>query len=109
MRRLLAIGCALAMLGLPASALAHNGKHWTESQAEKRIVNDGISDNNGRYYPHNAHCRGYGHNFIAFNGNHVFSKFTCALYFSDGCMMIDLWVKQGRNWVWLDERSVNYC
>jgi hypothetical protein len=108
--KIVAIGCALAALLAPTSALAHNGKHWTETQAEKKVINVGIRDDSGeRHYPYDALCRGYGHHFIAFNGNHVYSKFTCALYFSDGCFMIDLWVKKGFNWVWLEERSVNYC
>jgi len=109
MKRMLLVLAVLTTLTVVPLAQAHNGKHWTNGQAQRHLVSDGFQFDSGPSYPYSALCRGFGHNFIASNGNRVYSKFSCATHWDNGCFMYEIWVNRGFNWTWRDELAVNYC
>ena len=56
-----------------------------------------------------AVCSGFGHNFIAFNGLHVYSKFSCAIYPVRGApLCIEVAVRNGANATWFRD-SPSFC
>jgi hypothetical protein len=104
MRRALVITIVFVTLMLPAALQAHNGKHWTNRQAERNLIRYDLSNRDGQRITNvvDAVCDGYGHNFIASNGLRVYSKFSCAVYHTrGGPWCIDYWVRRGGNAVWL--------
>lgn len=107
-----AVGILTMVLAITVTgaASAHSGKHWTESQAERRLIRDDLSGPNGRTINvGDAACDGFGHNFVAFNGNRVFSKFSCAIYPVRGqAFCIELAVKRGSNATWFRDNP-RFC
>lgn len=74
----IAVSTAAVALVFTATASAHNGPHWTSTQAAKRLVKNDIRWDDGELdVVTYAECRGAGHTFIAFNGNRVYGRFSC--------------------------------
>lgn len=77
-RTVIAVATATAALVFTATASAHNGPHWTPSQAAKRLVKNDIRWDDGEVdIVTYAECSGEGHTFVAFNGNRVYGRFSC--------------------------------
>lgn len=93
--RTLITACALVvLLLLPTVANAHGGYHWTESKAERVIYRDDLGDRGRRVIiVQDVACAGFGHQFTAWNGFRVYSKFTCTVLAANGrlrCVEIEL-------------------
>ena len=110
MKRAVVVITCLAALALPGAAQSHGGKHWTEGQAERRLIRDDLERPNGSTINvGDAACSGFGHNFIAFNGAHVYSKFSCGIYPVRGApFCIEVSVRQGPNATWFRDNP-RFC
>ena len=106
----LVVAALFAALVVVSSVSAHSGKHWTESQAERRLIAEDLERPNGSVINvGDAVCSGFGHNFIASNGLRVYSKFSCAIYPVRGApLCIELWVRNGPNATWFRDNPV-FC
>jgi hypothetical protein len=94
MKLALAIAALASALALPVAATAHGGYHWTENKAENVIYRDDLRDD-GRavIIVAGVSCSGFGHQFTAWNGHQVYSKFTCTVEAANGrlrCVEISL-------------------
>jgi hypothetical protein len=94
MKPLLALAAVVGLLVFPVTTGAHNGYHWTESKAERVLYENDLRDR-GRavIFVEDVSCDGFGHNFIAWNGHRVYSKFTCTVLAANGrlrCVEIEL-------------------